>query len=61
MAEIKNWAQINADNVVYNVISYTGDGTYPIPEGEKLIQSDTAAIGYTYVEATETFINPNQG
>lgn len=57
----RNYAAIGAVNIVENVIAWDKElyPDYKPAPGLTLIQSDTAAIGYTYDPTAQTFSAPN--
>lgn len=56
---IQNYAVVDTNGNVVNVVSWDGVTAYNPGAGLALVQSNTAAIGYTY--ANGVFTNPNQG
>ena len=58
---IQNYAIVDATNTVINVIAYDGVSPYTPPTGTTLVQSDVAAIGWTYANGIFTNPNANQG
>lgn len=48
-----NYAVINADNVVENIVAWDGDTTWSPPDGYTAIQSKTAGIGWVMNNAGE--------
>lgn len=56
---IQNYAVIDVNGNVVNVIAWDGISTYNPGAGLTLVQSDVAGIGWIY--ASGVFTNPKQG
>lgn len=56
--KIKNYAVVDEDNNVVNVIAWDGVTEYNPGKGLTLVQSDTAGKGHTYDPDTEEFEAP---
>lgn len=59
MSDVKNYALVNSNNIVVNVIGWDGVSAYAIPDGMKLVQSNSVGIGHSYDPVAKTFTNPN--
>ena len=53
-----NYAIVNSDNIVENIIVWDGENEYSPPKNTTLIQSETAKIGDTWDGVS--FITPEQ-
>ncbi|CAB4132680.1 hypothetical protein UFOVP255_45 [uncultured Caudovirales phage] len=53
-----NYAVINSENLVVNVVVWDGVSPWSPPEGCSVIQSDTAGIGSTYNPIEGSFTAP---
>ena len=53
---MQNYAVIDGNGNVINVITWDGISPFVPPIGTKVIQTDTAGIGWTY---NGSFIKPN--
>jgi hypothetical protein len=53
MSDPKPYAMIDADGKVYNVAMWDGESEWQ-HDAAQLVQSDTAAIGYTYADGEFT-------
>lgn len=49
MSEVKRYAMIDADGVVYNVTMWDGESEWT-HDAAQLVQSDEAGIGWTYAD-----------